>query len=183
MQAAPIFRLDRSELEARLRRVKLFLCDVDGILTDATVLIGGERELKVFNIRDGLGLRLLQKSGVKVGWISNRTSLASTARAEELKMDFLVQGSGSKVEAAEKIREQLGLAWHEISYAGDDVVDLKLLKKVGVAFAVSDGIEETKAIAHYVTAAGGGRGAVREMVDLLMKAQGTYQEMIRNYVA
>src|SRR5215510_3989862 len=96
-------------VSAKLARVKLLLCDVDGVLTNATVLIGDGREFKEFHIQDGLGLRLLQRSGIKVGWISNRPSTATQQRADELKIDFLHQGKGSKVEAVEGILADAGL--------------------------------------------------------------------------
>src|SRR5262245_52322585 len=149
-------------LATRLARVKLLLCDVDGVLTDATVMIGGGQEFKRFNIQDGLGLRLLQQAGIRVGWISNRPSTATQQRAEELKVDFLHQGKGSKVEAAESILAQAGLEWESVCYVGDDVVDLGALKRAGTAVAVANAIEEAKKLADYVTQAEGGRGAVRE---------------------
>src|SRR5436309_1654014 len=153
--------LNNSQLEQRLQRVKLFLCDVDGVLTDASVFMGGGIEYKRFNIRDGLGLRLLQRCGVKVGWISARPSDATKQRADDLKIDFLVQSNGSKVEAAAELLKQSQLGWEDACYVGDDVVDLGLLKRAGAAVAVQDGISETKDLAHYVTEARGGNGAVR----------------------
>src|SRR4051794_15989400 len=98
-------------LRRRLKKVKLFLCDVDGVLTDTSVFIGGDGEIKRFHIQDGLGMRLLQREGVKVGWISNRPSYATTQRAVELKIDYLHQADGSKVKAAEQILVQSGLDW------------------------------------------------------------------------
>lgn len=167
-------------LAARLRRVKLFLCDVDGVLTDASVFISEHTETKRFNINDGLGLKMLQKHGIQVGWISNRPSTATTKRATELKVDFLIQKSaGNKVEAAQELLQQTGLTWDEVSYAGDDVVDLALMKKTGVAFGLANGIPETKAVAHYVTEAKGGDGAIREMVHLILQAQGLWEKILQ----
>ncbi|HZQ47600.1 MAG TPA: hypothetical protein VFC07_11340, partial [Verrucomicrobiae bacterium] len=114
-------------LNARLAGVKLFLCDVDGILTDAAVYIGLEQEIKRFHIRDGLGLVMLRKEGIKVGWVSNRPSTATTRRAEELKIDFLEQGKGSKVTFVENILARTGFKWDEVCYMGDDIVDLGVL--------------------------------------------------------
>jgi 3-deoxy-D-manno-octulosonate 8-phosphate phosphatase (KDO 8-P phosphatase) len=171
----------RFSLAQRLRRVKLFLCDVDGILTNATVFMGDGREFKQFHIRDGLGLRLLQKEGIKVGWISNRPSAATAERAEDLKVDFLFQDQGSKVAAAEGILTKTGLAWTDICYMGDDVVDLGLLRRAGVAATVPEGIAEARALAHHVTCAHAGHGAVREMVDLILKAQGRWDRLIEEF--
>ena len=170
-------------LAAKLARVRILLCDVDGVLTNATVLIGDGREFKEFHIQDGLGLRLLQRSGVKVGWISNRPSTATQQRADELKIDFLHQDKGSKVEAVETILAKAGLGWGEICYMGDDIVDLGVLKRAGVAIAVANAIEEAKTLADYVTRAEGGSGAVREVVGLILKAQNKWQRLVLEYSA
>jgi 3-deoxy-D-manno-octulosonate 8-phosphate phosphatase (KDO 8-P phosphatase) len=170
-------------LALKLARVKILLCDVDGVLTNATVLIGDGREFKEFHIQDGLGLRLLQREGVKVGWISNRPSTATQQRADELKVDFLQQIKGSKVGAAESILADAGLRWEEVCYMGDDVVDLGAMKRAGTAIAVANAIEEVKALADYVTRAEGGNGAVREVVDLILKAQNKWQRLVLEYSA
>jgi len=173
--------LTPSQLTQRLQRVKLFLCDVDGILTDASVFMGGGVEYKRFNIRDGLGLRLLQKCGVKVGWISARPSDATKQRADDLKIDYVIQSMGSKLQAAEELLQAAALRWEDVCFMGDDVVDLGLMKRVGVAVAVPEGISETKAIAHYVTQASGGNGAVREVTELILKAQGKWAGLIEQF--
>lgn len=168
-------------LPTRLRRVRLFLCDVDGILTDASVFMGGGIELKRFNIRDGLGLRLLQGAGIKVGWISRRPSSATTARADDLKIDFLVQTKGSKVEAAEEILRQTGLTWAQVAYLGDDIVDLGMLTRAGLAVSVPDGNAEARKAAHYVTKLPGGQGAVREVVEMILKAQRRWASIVAQH--
>lgn len=173
-------RIDSSLLE-KLKRVKLFLCDVDGVLTDASVYMGDEMEFKRFNIRDGLGLRILQKHGVQVGWISNRPSQATTQRALDLRIDYLSQDKSNKVKSAERILAKAGVSWEKVCYMGDDVVDLALLSRVGVAVAVASGIEETKLVADYTTVAGGGNGAVREMAELILKAQGKWKQIIAEF--
>ena len=170
-----------SSFTARLRRVKIFLCDVDGVLTDGTVTIGAENETKQFHIRDGLGLKFLQRQGIRVGWISNRISHATTRRAQELRIDFLEQLETTKVEAAERILTQAKLRWEEACYMGDDVVDLGVLQRVGVAVAVGDAVEEVKRVAHYVTSAPGGHGAVREMVERILRAQNKWQSIVDSY--
>src|ERR1700733_1869631 len=115
-----------SSFKKKLARVKLFLCDVDGVLTDGSVLIGGEREFKRFNIRDGLGLVLARRAGLKIGWVSARPSLATKLRAEELKIDFLVQQTDStgKTAAIEQLLTQERLNWSEVCFVGDDIIDL-----------------------------------------------------------
>jgi 3-deoxy-D-manno-octulosonate 8-phosphate phosphatase (KDO 8-P phosphatase) len=170
-------------LHDQLARVRLFLCDVDGVLTDGSVLIGSGMEYKLFHIQDGLGLRLLQRHGVKVGWISNRSSPATLQRAEELKVDFLRQGAGSKVEAAELILNETGLVWGQVCYMGDDVVDLGLLERAGLAVAGPNAIAEVRATAQYVTRQPGGRGAVREVAELILKAQQKWSAVIEDYSA
>lgn len=182
-KTSPLRATKAARLTTAFRRVKLFLCDVDGILTDATVFMGDGREFKQFHIRDGLGLRLLQKEGIKVGWISNRASAATAERAEDLKVDFLFQKQGSKVAAAQDILGKTGLGWEDICYMGDDVVDLGLLKRAGVAITVPDAIDEVKALADYITTAHAGRGAVREVTRLILHAQGKWARLIREFSA
>jgi 3-deoxy-D-manno-octulosonate 8-phosphate phosphatase (KDO 8-P phosphatase) len=165
-------------LRARLTKVRLFLCDVDGILTDSSIFIGLNREMKRFHIRDGLGLMFLRDYGIKVGWVSNRESIATTLRAKELRIDFLEQSKGDKVLAVEKILARTGFAWDQICYMGDDVVDLGVLRRAGVAATVADAIDEAKAVSHYVTRANGGRGGVREVVELILKAQNHWKKLV-----
>lgn len=172
-----------TSLTARLQRVKLFLCDVDGVLTDASVFIGGEKEIKRFNIQDGLGLVLLRRAGIKVGWVSSRPSTATEARATELKIDFLVQQKESKVAAIENLLAQTGLTWTQVCYLGDDVVDLGALKRAGVAVAVANAVTEAKTLAHHVTKQSGGHGAVREVVELVLKAQKKWKPLLAGYAA
>jgi len=171
----------KKSLQTRLARVKLLLCDVDGVLTDGTVLFGDGKEYKRFSIQDGLGMLLLKQNGVRVGWVSNRPSAVTKQRAEELKIDFLFQEKGNKVKAVELILQQSGAAWDEVCFMGDDVVDLGALKRAGVAVAVANAIPEAKAMAHYVTKARGGQGAVREVVIMILKAQKQWAKLIRHF--
>ncbi len=168
-------------LKTRLTRVGLFLCDVDGVLTDASVFIGGKQEIKSFNILDGLGLVLLRRAGIKVGWISSRPSPATKLRAKELKIDFLAQSKDSKVAAVESILARTGLTWAQVCYVGDDIVDLGALKRAGLAVAVANGVAEVKAVSHHVTKAGGGHGAVREVVEMILKAQNKWAGLVAGY--
>jgi 3-deoxy-D-manno-octulosonate 8-phosphate phosphatase (KDO 8-P phosphatase) len=170
-------------IRQRAKRIKLFLCDVDGVLTDGSIFIGGEREFKRFNIRDGLGLVLARRAGLKVGWVSARPSLATKLRAEELKIDFLVQQGDaiSKTQAAENLLAEQNLNWRDVCFVGDDVIDLGPLKRAGLAIAVGDAVAEAKRVAHYTTKAVGGRGAVREAVELILKAQGKWAHFVKKY--
>jgi 3-deoxy-D-manno-octulosonate 8-phosphate phosphatase (KDO 8-P phosphatase) len=154
---------------------------VDGVLTDGSLVMGHGPESKVFHIPDGLGLRLLQRQGLKVGWISNRPSQATTQRARDLKIDFLYQDNGSKVAAVEEILARATLGWDEVCYIGDDIVDLGVMKRVGVPVAVANAIEEARAKAAYVTRRPGGRGAVREVVELILKAQKKWTALVEEY--
>ncbi|MDD5139288.1 MAG: HAD hydrolase family protein [Verrucomicrobiales bacterium] len=170
-------------LRQRAARIKLFLCDVDGVLTDGSIFIGGEREFKRFNIRDGLGLVLARRAGLKVGWVSARPSLATKMRAEELKIHFLIQQGDrvSKTGAIEKLLAQEKMGWDEVCYVGDDIVDLGPLQRAGFSVAVADGVAETKAAAHFVTRAAGGRGAVREAIEMILRAQGIWEPFVAHY--
>lgn len=173
----------RTDLDARLARVRLFLCDVDGVLTDGSVVIGKGAEYKCFNILDGYGLRLLQESGIPVGWISRRRSQPTRQRARELKIDYLAQISGDKVAAAKTILARAGARWDEVCFVGDDLLDLGMLKRVGLPVAVADAIPEARALAVYVTKTPGGRGAVREVATLILKAQGHWARLVREHSA
>lgn len=172
-----------SRITQRAKRIKLFLCDVDGVLTDGSIFIGGEREFKRFNIRDGLGLVLARRAGLKVGWVSARPSLATKLRADELKIDFLVQqgDATSKTAAIEELLQRERLNWNEVCFVGDDIIDLGPLTRAGLAIAVGDGVPEAKAAAHHVTRADGGRGAVREAVELILQAQGKWRGFVDKY--
>lgn len=172
------------KLRVRLRRVRLLLCDVDGVLTDGTVVISGRGdESKRFSIRDGQGLVLVRWCGIRVGWISSRPSPATTRRARELKVDFLVQRKGSKVAAVEEILAQAGCSWAEVCFVGDDLVDLGPLRRAGVGVAVADAEPEARAAARAVTRAAGGEGAVREVVGWILKAQGKWDALVAEFTA
>ena len=166
-------------LDARLTAVRLFLCDVDGILTDTSIWMGSPDEMKRFNIQDGLGMRLIQREGIKVGWVSNRPSFATTQRANDLKIDFLVQANdGDKVAAVGRILKETGVAWENLCYMGDDIVDLGVLKRAGLSVTVPHALAEAKEYSHYVTQRQGGEGAVREVIDMILKAQGKWEKLV-----
>jgi 3-deoxy-D-manno-octulosonate 8-phosphate phosphatase (KDO 8-P phosphatase) len=171
------------QLHSRLAKIKLFLCDVDGVLTDGSIFIGGKQEVKRFNIQDGLGLVLLRRAGIKIGWVSSRPSPATTLRARELKITFLVQQKDhiSKTEVIERILKREKLDWSDACYMGDDIVDLGPLEKAGVGIAVANAVSEARATADFVTHAAGGSGAVREVVEMILKAQGKWDAIVAGY--
>jgi 3-deoxy-D-manno-octulosonate 8-phosphate phosphatase (KDO 8-P phosphatase) len=165
----------------KLRAIKLFLCDVDGVLTNGMVYMGAGVETKRFHIRDGLGLKFLQRHGIPVGWVSRRPSGATQQRADDLKIDFLVQHNGGKIEGVEAILRQTQLNWSDVCYVGDDVVDLGVLRKAGLAVVVGDGVVDAKAAADYVTKAHGGNGAIREIVEMILRAQNKWKLVVSEY--
>ncbi|HAB18898.1 MAG TPA: phenylphosphate carboxylase subunit delta [Verrucomicrobiota bacterium] len=168
----------------RLRAIRLFLCDVDGVLTDGGVFMGaGGVEMKRFDIRDGLGLRLLQQAGVKVGWVSARPSSATTERANDLKVDFLVQSPAPKIESIGTLLAQAGFGWDATAYMGDDVIDLAPLRRARFAAAPADAHPEARASAQYVCSVDGGRGAVREVVELILRGQERWEAVVAKFAA
>ncbi|NTV12904.1 MAG: HAD-IIIA family hydrolase [Desulfobulbaceae bacterium] len=172
----------RTNLE-RARAIKLLLLDVDGVLTDGSIIYTPDgQEIKAFNTRDGLGLRLVQKAGIQVGLITARTSEVVKRRAENLGISMVYQGAGKKLEVFRRILAEQKLAPIQVAYVGDDWLDLPLLTRVGLAVAVADGAEEVRAVAHYVTELPGGRGAVREVCELLIEAQGRSEALLAEYL-
>ena len=158
---------------ARARAVRLAIFDVDGVLTDGTIYMGSTGEaFKAFNVADGHGIKMLQAAGVAVAIISGRSSEAVARRAEELAIAHLVQGSKDKVADFERVIQGLGLGREACAFVGDDLPDLAVMRACGFAVAVANAAEELKAHAHYVTKASGGRGAVREFCELVLRAQG-----------
>jgi 3-deoxy-D-manno-octulosonate 8-phosphate phosphatase (KDO 8-P phosphatase) len=171
---------------AAASRVRIVALDVDGVLTDNGIWIGpvaGERvELKRFDIQDGLGMRLLATAGIPVIWVSGRHSEATAMRARELRIEELLQVPGpEKLEAIDQALSRRHLEWEEAAYLGDDLADLQVMRRVGLPIAVANAVAEVRAVAHRVTRAAGGHGAVREFADALLKARGVWPEMLERY--
>ncbi|HIJ78493.1 MAG: HAD hydrolase family protein [Desulfobulbaceae bacterium] len=167
----------------RAQKIKLLLLDVDGVLTDATIVYTHSgTEMKAFNTKDGFGLRILQEAGVEAGIITARSSEAVRRRAQDLKLTHVYQGMPNKIEAFEQILSATSLAPEQIAYMGDDWLDLPLLTRVGLAVTVADAVSEVKEIAHYVTRCPGGRGAVRELCDLIIEAKGLREDLLKRYM-
>lgn len=161
------------EAIGRARGVRLAIFDVDGVLTDGTLYFGPSGEaLKAFNTLDGHGLKMLQAGGVATAILSGRSSEAVSARARELGIAHVLQGAADKVAAFERLLADVGAQPAACAFVGDDLPDLEVMKRCGFAVAVANAVDGVKAIAHYVTRAPGGRGAVREFCELVLRAQG-----------
>jgi 3-deoxy-D-manno-octulosonate 8-phosphate phosphatase (KDO 8-P phosphatase) len=174
---------DVAEVEKRAARVKLLLMDCDGVLTDGRITLVGEAdEQKSFHTRDGHGLVLLHRAGLSSGIISGNSSSSVERRARDLGITYVRQGTWNKIVDFEEVLKEAGVEESETAYIGDDVTDIPLMQRVGLAVAVSEATLETCAVAHYVTKLPGGFGAVREVTDLILKAQGRWAELMHRYI-
>lgn len=174
--------LEPDEVLRRAARIKLLLLDCDGVLTDGRITLAGDTdEQKSFHTRDGHGLVLLHRAGLQSGIISGRTSSAVERRARDLGISYVRQGTWNKIEDFGEVLAEAGVAGGEVAFVGDDVTDIPLMRRSGLAVAVSDASPDTLAHAHYVTRLRGGFGAVREVCELILKAQGRWDELLRRY--
>jgi 3-deoxy-D-manno-octulosonate 8-phosphate phosphatase (KDO 8-P phosphatase) len=168
----------------RAKRLKLMIFDVDGVLTDGGLRYGPEGELiKTFNVLDGHGIKLLQKSGVRTAIISARQSPIVARRASDLGISILLQGVEDKRSAFEKTINELKFTPDECGFMGDDVIDLPVMMRVGFAISVPNGHAEVRSRAHYVAQAHGSKGAVREVCDFILHAQGNYDSALAPYLS
>jgi 3-deoxy-D-manno-octulosonate 8-phosphate phosphatase (KDO 8-P phosphatase) len=170
-------------LKKRAAQIKLLLMDVDGTMTDGSVTLlsqpdGTALEIKTFDAHDGQGLTLAQTAGLRTGCITGRESAALLRRAHEMKMEFIYMKQPVKMLAYEEILQKAGLSDSAVAYIGDDLPDIPLMRRVGLAVAVGDAAPEAKEAAHYTTNAHGGDGAVREAVELILKSKGIWEAMI-----
>lgn len=164
-------------------KIKLVIFDVDGVLTDGSLFYGDDgQEYKAFNSRDGHGMVMLRDSGIRIGIITGRTSDVVHIRMESLGIDLVYQGQRDKIPAYNEIKSQLGLSDDQIAYVGDDIVDLPVMTKVGLAIAVADAHDLVCEHAHWRTRAPGGKGAAREVCELLMRGHGIYDEEMKKYL-
>jgi 3-deoxy-D-manno-octulosonate 8-phosphate phosphatase (KDO 8-P phosphatase) len=174
--------MDEKDLLGIASRVRMLILDVDGVLTDGGIILDNEgNELKAFHVRDGHGLKMLTRAGTKVALITGRYSKVVERRAHELGIIEVYQRCHIKSVAYEHLVEKFGLADEEVAYIGDDIVDLPILRRVGLPVAVADATDETKAAAVHITRSRGGRGAVREICELLLKAKGKWTELLDEY--
>jgi 3-deoxy-D-manno-octulosonate 8-phosphate phosphatase (KDO 8-P phosphatase) len=179
--------LSAKQLQARARKIKLLLMDVDGVLTDGRFFYvprpgGGLFETKMFHSRDGLGFRLAHQAGLKTGFLSGRSSPAVEYRAKELGVHFLKQNAREKLEPYQEILREAHFKDEEVCYVGDDIVDLPLLTRVGLAVGVAGGHKLLRRYVHYMTQQTGGRGAVREVIELILSAQGKWDAILKHYL-
>lgn len=166
----------------KAREVRLLILDVDGVLTDGSIILDGEdNELKAFHVRDGHGIKMLIRAGVQVAIITGRYSKVVERRARELGIAEVYQRCHIKTVAFDHLAEKFGLRLEEIAYVGDDIVDIPILRRVGFPVTVQDATEETRAYAAFVTAHPGGRGAVREVCELILRAKGLWEARLEEY--
>jgi 3-deoxy-D-manno-octulosonate 8-phosphate phosphatase (KDO 8-P phosphatase) len=167
----------------RAKRIKVFLMDADGTLTTGAVTLlsqsdGSALEIKTFDAHDGQGLSLAHSAGLRTGVITGRESAAMRRRARELNIEFVYEKQPHKIAAYEEILKKTGAVESEVAYLGDDLPDLTIMRRVGLAVAVGDAASEVKRAAHYVTKAIGGKGAARELVEVILKSKGIWEQMI-----
>ncbi len=171
------------EAIARARRVRLMVFDVDGVLTDGSLHFGADGELiKTFNVLDGHGIKLLQQSGVVTAIISARQSTLVARRAADLGIAHVQQGVHDKLSGFQALLQECGVAAEDSGFIGDDVIDLPVLTRVGFAASVPNGHPEVRSRVHYVTTVRGGQGAVRELCDFILRAQGNYEAALAPYL-
>ncbi len=180
-----------ADAEERARRVELILMDVDGVMTDGRILLipsqlipnqqGEPQEVKMFDVGDGVGVTFAHRVGLRTGIITGRRSESVTARAKELGMEIVEQGSWNKLETYEKVRTAVKLDDSRIAYIGDDLQDLPVLRRVGFAVGPANAQAEIKEVCHMVTRREGGRGAVREALDFILRAQGKWDQIMERY--
>jgi 3-deoxy-D-manno-octulosonate 8-phosphate phosphatase (KDO 8-P phosphatase) len=182
------FSADPAVVE-RAKKIRLFLMDVDGTLTDGGVCLlslpngGGIAEMKVFNSLDGAGLKLAHIMGIKTGFITGRKSPAVEQRARELSVDYVYLGQSTKMAAFEECMQKADVAADEVAYMGDDLPDMPLAGRAGLSIAVANAAAELKSICHYITRARGNEGAAREVVELILKSQGRWEEAVPKAIA
>ena len=172
-----------ADVYQRAQNIRLLILDVDGVLTDGRLYFDAKGEaLKVFHVRDGHGIKLAQRAGIEVALLSGRRSDAAYHRARELGINRFHEGLRDKVAVLEEIMAAMGIEASQVAMVGDDLVDLPIMSRAGLAVAVADAVPEVLAAAHWVTSLPGGHGAVRQVCDLLIKARGKWGEMVRPWV-
>ncbi|MCL4475797.1 MAG: 3-deoxy-manno-octulosonate-8-phosphatase KdsC [Nitrospirae bacterium] len=182
MSKSSKFKVQSSKIKEKAKNIKFLILDVDGVLTDGSIILDNEgNEFKLFHVRDGHGIKMLVKAGVQVAIITGRQSKVVERRARELGITEVYQRCHIKTVALDHIIEKFGLTGEEVAYIGDDIVDIPIFKRVGFSIAVNDADDETKNHAMMVTANRGGRGAVREVCDFMLKAKGVWESMIEEY--
>jgi len=168
-------------LSEKIKKIKVLLLDVDGVLTPGHVFIGPDgNEMQVFSVYDGYGIKLWKRAGFKVGFVSGRKSDAVAHRAKKLGIDFLHLNTSDKFAVCEELAKKEGLKMENIAFCGDDLQDLPVLRKAGFAIAVSNAMAEVKQSAHYITRKSGGSGAVREAIEYMLKSKGIWDKFVED---
>lgn len=167
----------------QFQAIKMIAMDVDGVLTDGSMVYSDTAETKVFNAKDGLGIRLARTSGLEIVWITGNTSPAVAKRAKDLRISALYQGARLKTVALADAAARFGLTRDEIAYMGDDLNDIPAFREVGLAIAPRDAVSDVISTVHFVAEHNGGRGAVREIIEMILKAQGRWDEAVKAFVA
>ena len=171
------------KLADRLRPIELILSDVDGVLTDGGITYDNQGiESKTFHVRDGLGIKLWRRAGLKFGIVTGRSSHIVKLRASELELDVLRQGHDDKLPTVIEVINELQIEPQHVCFIGDDLPDLPVMQHVGAAIAVADAVEEVRTAAHYVTSLPGGKGAVREAVTVALQAKSRWDDLLRHYM-
>ncbi len=169
-------------MQDRLAKIRLLAMDVDGTLTEGEMILLDGQQIKLFNVYDGLGIRLAMNYGLKIAWITGNTSAAVMERAQSLQVTDVYQGARFKTEALQHAASRYGLSMSEIAYVGDDLNDLPALQMAGFAIAVANAVDEVKARADMVTKRAGGHGAVREIIESILKARGEWDKAVDSFL-
>jgi len=174
--------MNTKTLPEKLKDIQLLLLDVDGVLTDGSIIFSDEAsETKVFNVKDGLGLKLIMEAGIKVGLVTGRTSKALHRRCHDLGIRYVYDGVQQKAQLLDKIVTETGVGADNTAFIGDDIPDLPLMRQVGLSIAVADAHELVRDYSDWITSAPGGRGAVREVCDALLKARDLWEKLVERY--
>ncbi len=172
------------DIKAKLNKIELLVLDVDGVLTQGDIVINaGGTESKMFDCHDGHGIRLWKRAGFKVAFLSGRESQPTQVRARQLEIDYCLQDCHEKLPALQKLLERLDLGPERTAYVGDDLTDLPVISYVGFGVAVANAVDEVKRKADYVTERHGGRGGVREVIELILKTAGRWRELMSRYIS
>lgn len=172
----------KNSLKKKIAKIRLVIFDVDGVLTDGRIIVDDNgQEIKNFHVQDGFGIVLLRKAGFKTAIISARATKAVVARANDLKIDRVFEAAFPKTTAYEGLLKEFQLKDEEVCFVGDDLPDLCVLKRVGLAITVPNAVDEVKKVAHYTTKKSGGHGAAREVVELILKTQGKWKAIVQSF--
>ena len=167
------------ELQEKIKKIRLILMDVDGVLTDESIIYGPfPDELKIFNVKDGLGIKLAQTAGLIIGIITSRSSEVLKSRTKELGIELVYQGEKNKFNAYQQIKKDLFVSDEQIAYIGDDLPDLEILRVVGFSVAVENACEEVKNSVDFITNKPGGKGAVRDVIEMILRTQDKWEQVI-----